>query len=56
MYILIDQSHGKTNNSDTSETLGGEDILRTLYYRFKYGNFFYIIKDFNFFIRVPRTM
>ena len=26
MYILFDQSHGKkTNNSDTSDTLGGED-------------------------------
>ena len=26
MYILFGQSHGKkTNNSDTSDTLGGED-------------------------------
>ena len=26
MYIFFDQSHGKkTNNSDTSGTLGGED-------------------------------
>ena len=43
MYILIlmDQSHGKkTNNSDTSDMVGGEDSL---------GNFVLYIQNIGFF-------
>ena len=54
MYILFYQSYGKkTNNSDTSDTLGGEDTQELCNINLNIENF---SKDFNFVVRVPRTI
>ena len=54
VYIFDPWHQIKTNNCYTSDTLGGEDITWTLYYKFKYGKFFYISMN-SIFIQVPRT-